>query len=297
CAPYHESRTRPPVGTHIVGSESNAVSFFNSVLGARTNKYGDLLDVSAAVIGKVPLAGLHTDEGRLATHELRIELDDTTITDASLPHLLGIVMGRAVGSAVPVITGLDAATEDDLKAIAAAGATSGAVEMFHVAGITPEAPTLSDATGGRPVDAVTIVDDAALAAARALLSTTSGDRVDAVCLGTPHFSIEEFTALRSALDGRRVHDDVRLVVTTSRAIDHELRLRGWRREFDELGVEVVLDTCTYYPPQPDGVRGNVMTNSAKWAYYAPGMLSVEVAFGSLAACVEAAISGRRGGPT
>lgn len=296
CAPYHEARARPTVGTQIVGSESNAVSFFNSVLGARTNKYGDLLDVCAAIIGKVPLAGLHTDEGRLATHELRLELTDDELADPSLPHLLGIIMGRAVGTAVPVLTGLSSATEDALKAIAAAAATSGAVEMFHAVGVTPEAPTFADATGGRPVDRVTVVDREALAEARTLLTTTDSEHIDSVCLGTPHFSIDEFGALREALAGRQVHDDVRLVVTTSRAIDHELGLRGWRAELDELGVEVVLDTCTYYPPQPSGVRGTVMTNSAKWAYYAPGMLPIDVVFGGLQACANAAVTGQIGGP-
>ena len=286
----------PTVGTQIVGSESNAVSFFNSVLGARTNKYGDLLDVCAAIIGKVPLAGLHTDEGRLATHELRLELTDDELADPSLPHLLGIIMGRAVGTAVPVLTGLPSATEDALKAIAAAAATSGAVEMFHAVGVTPEAPTFADATGGRPVDRVTVVDREALAEARTLLTTTDSEQIDSVCLGTPHFSIDEFGALREALAGRQVHDDVRLVVTTSRAIDHELGLRGWRAELDELGVEVVLDTCTYYPPQPSGVRGTVMTNSAKWAYYAPGMLPIDVVFGGLQACANAAVTGQIGGP-
>lgn len=296
CAPYHEARTRPTVGTQIVGSESNAVSFFNSVLGARTNKYGDLLDVCAAIIGKVPLAGLHTDEGRLATHELRLELTDGELADPSLPHLLGIIMGRAVGTAVPVLTGLPSVEEDALKAIAAAAATSGAVEMFHAVGVTPEAPTFADATGGRPVDRVTVVDREALAKARTLLTTTDSEQIDSVCLGTPHFSIDEFGALREALAGRQVHDDVRLVVTTSRAIDHELGLRGWRAELDELGVEVVLDTCTYYPPQPSGVRGTVMTNSAKWAYYAPGMLPIDVVFGGLQACANAAVTGQIGGP-
>ena len=296
CAPYHEARTRPTVGTQIVGSESNAVSFFNSVLGARTIKYGDLLDVCAAIIGKVPLAGLHTDEGRLATHELRLELTDGELADPSLPHLLGIIMCRAVGTAVPVLTGLPSATEDALKAIAAAAATSGAVEMFHAVGVTPEAPTFADATGGRPVDRVTVVDREALAEARTLLTTTDSEQIDSVCLGTPHFSIDEFGALREALAGRHVHDDVCLVVTTSRAIDHELGLRGWRAELDELGVEVVLDTCTYYPPQPSGVRGTVMTNSAKWAYYAPGMLPIDVVFGGLQACADAAVTGQIGGP-
>ena len=296
CAPYHEARTRPTVGTQIVGSESNAVSFFNSVLGARTNKYGDLLDVCAAIIGKVPLAGLHTDEGRLATHELRLELTDGELADPSLPHLLGIIMGRAVGTAIPVLTGLPSVEEDALKAIAAAAATSGAVEMFHAVGVTPEAPTFADATSGRPVDRVTVVDREALAKARTLLTTTDSEQIDSVCLGTPHFSIDEFGALREALAGRQVHDDVRLVVTTSRAIDHELGLRGWRAELDELGVEVVLDTCTYYPPQPSGVRGTVMTNSAKWAYYAPGMLPIDVVFGGLQACANAAVTGQIGGP-
>ena len=296
CAPYHEARTRPTVGTQIVGSESNAVSFFNSVLGARTNKYGDLLDVCAAIIGKVPLAGLHTDEGRLATHELRLELTDGELADPSLPHLLGIIMGRAVGTAVPVLTGLPSVEEDALKAIAAAAATSGAVEMFHAVGVTPEAPTFADATSGRPVDRVTVVDREALAKARTLLTTTDSEQIDSVCLGTPHFSIDEFGALREALAGRQVHDNVRLVVTTSRAIDHELGLRGWRAELDELGVEVVLDTCTYYPPQPSGVRGTVMTNSAKWAYYAPGMLPIDVVFGGLQACANAAVTGQIGGP-
>ena len=296
CAPYHEARTRPTVGTQIVGSESNAVSFFNSVLGARTNKHGDLLDVCAAIIGKVPLAGLHTDEGRLATHELRLELTDGELADPSLPHLLGIIMGRAVGTAVPVLTGLPSVEEDALKAIAAAAATSGAVEMFHAVGVTPEAPTFADATGGRPVDRVTVVDREALAKARTLLTTTDSEQIDSVCLGTPHFSIDEFGALREALAGRQVHDDVRLVVTTSRAIDHELGMRGWRAELDELGVEVVLDTCTYYPPQPSGVRGTVMTNSAKWAYYAPGMLPIDVVFGGLQACANAAVTGQIGGP-
>jgi predicted aconitase len=168
--------------------------------------------------------------------------------------------------------------------------------MFHAVGITPEAPTFADATGGRPVDRVTVVDREALAEVRTLLTTTESEQIDSVCLGTPHFSIDEFGALREALAGRHVHDDVRLVVTTSRAIDQELGLRGWRAELDELGVEFGLDTCTYYPPQPSGVRGTVMTNSAKWAYYAPGMLPIDVVFDGLQACADAAVTGQIGGP-
>lgn len=290
CAPYQHDEGRPRFGQQIVGSESNAVSFFNSALGARTNKYGDMLDVSAAIVGRVPYSGLHTDEGRLGTHVFQVDLADTAYGDPVLPHVLGIVLGQQAGTSVPVVAGLPTATEDDLKAIAAAAATSGAVEMFHVVGLTPEAPTLADATGGRDTK-TTRVDMTVLDEALKTLSATTSGPLDAVCLGTPHFSITEFAALRDALGDRRVDPSVNLVVTTSRAVRTELQIRGWEEGLVNAGVQLVLDTCTYYPPQAVGVTGTVMTNSAKWAYYAPGMLEVDVAFGGLADCVESAIEG------
>jgi len=291
CAPYQHDEARPAFGQHIVGSESNAVSFFNSVLGARTNKYGDMLDISAALVGRVPLAGLHTDEERVGTHVFRLDdLSDGTLADPTLPHVLGIILGRQAGTAIPVIDGLPAATEDELKAIAAAGATAGSVEMFHVVGITPEASTLAEALGGAPAQIETRVDEAMVAETRSSLSTRAG-RLNAVCLGTPHFSVEEFRELVEALGGRRVHPDVTMLVTTSRAVAAEITLRGWHDQLVDAGVQIVLDTCTYYTPRPAGVEGLVMTNSAKWAYYAPGILDVDVAFGSLHDCVWAAIEG------
>ena len=291
CAPYQQPEGRPAFGTHIAGSESNAVSFFNSVLGARTNKYGDLLDIAAGITGSVPLTGLHTDEGRLATQVFRVDVSDQLRADAALPHLLGIILGQEAGTAIPVLDGLGPMTEDELKAIAAAGATSGAVGMFHVVGVTPEAQTLSDALGGRAPGRDVEIDDAWIERTRARLSAVENGPLDAVCLGTPHFSIDEFGDLLERLDGRRAHDDLAFLVTTSRAVDHELRLRGWRERLLEAGVTIILDTCTYYTPVTDGVTGTVMTNSAKWAYYAPGILGVDIAFGSLSACVESAVAG------
>lgn len=291
CAPYQQADGRPIFGQQIVGSESNAVSFFNSALGARTNKYGDMLDVSAAIVGRVPLAGLHTDEGRAGTHVFTLDLPDEVFDDPTLPHLLGIVVGQRAGSAVPVIDGLPNATEDDLKAIAAAAATSGSVEMFHVVGLTPEAPTLDDATGSRKPKETTRLDVEVLNATRVELSSATSTQLDAVCLGTPHFSITEFEQLRDALRGRTVHPSIDLVVTTSRAVRSELQLRGWVDELTSAGVQLVLDTCSYYPPRGLGIAGTVMTNSAKWAYYAPGMLDVQVAFGSLHDCVESSVVG------
>ncbi len=291
CAPYHDSECRPGLGQHIVGSESNAVSFFNSVLGARTNKYGDVIDMAGAIIGEVPKAGLHTDEGRLATHLFRVELPDAWSSDRSLPHLLGIIVGRQTGSHVPVIDGWEPRDETDLKAVAAAGASSGGVGLFHVVGATPEAATLTDATGGRQVQRKTTIDASAIERAGSALSTGRTGPVSAVCLGTPHFSIDEFGDLLETLGDRRAASHVRVIVTTSRAVAAELGLRGWARRLEDAGIDVVTDTCSYYRPRPTGVDGLVVTNSAKWAYYAPGMLDVDVAFTDLRGAVDAAVTG------
>ncbi len=288
CAPYQQPDGRPGFGQHVAASESNAVSFFNSVLGARTNKYGDFLDVSAAIVGAVPFAGLHTDSGRLATHLFRLQLPDSASDaergDAALAHLVGIIVGRLTGNRVPVIDGMGSLDEDQLKAVAAAAASSGSVAMFHVVGVTPEA-----ATGGRTPARRTVIDTGMLADTRAALQTRSSGSLSAVCLGTPHFSTGEFGELLRLFDGRSTR--VQMLVTTSRAVLAEIKALGWAQQLDDAGVGVICDTCTYYPPAPTGVSGLVMTNSAKWAYYAPGTLGVEVAFGSLRACVESAVCG------
>ncbi len=296
CAPYQQPEGRAQFGQHVVGSESNAVGFTNSVLGARTNKYGDLLDISAAMVGRVPYTGLHTDDGRRATHLFDLSsLGLEPMADPNLPHLLGVVLGRSVESRVGVFVGFDAATEDELKALAAGAAAAGGVGMFHVVGVTPEAPTLNAATQGAEVTHHTTVTAAHLADAAALLTTataTGDEPLRAVCLGTPHFSIDEFIETIDRLDGRRVHDSVDMIITTNRAVAAELRLRRIDTTLADANVTVVLDTCTYYPPRPTGIDGLTLTNSAKWAYYAQGLLDVPIGFTSLELCVESAIAGR-----
>jgi predicted aconitase len=295
CAPYQQPEGRPAFGTHVVGSESNAVGFTNSVLGARTNKYGDLLDISAAMVGRVPLAGLHTDAGRRATHVFDVSgLSASELADPNLPHLLGVILGRTVGTGIGAIDGLAAATEDELKAIAAGAAAAGGVDLFHVVGITPEASTLDAATQGAEPEKRTAVGSTDLQEAAALLTTATVDEpLAAVCLGTPHFSVTEFEEAASLLNNRHVADGVTMMITTSRAVAAELGLRGLDTALTDAGVQIVLDTCTYYPPHPTGVDGLTMTNSAKWAYYGQGMLGVPIAFATLEQCVESAIAGRR----
>jgi predicted aconitase len=289
CAPY-QLPGRPKVGEHIVVGESNAVVFYNSVIGARTNKYGDYLDVACALIGKAPFAGLHTDEGRRAqllfhTSDIPAELKRQDI----FFHLLGHHIGRVAGRRVAAIEGLNApAREDDLKALSAAAASAGGVELWHGVGVTPECPNLEAVFAGGEIHDVTMAD---LAKARADLTTTRDGPLAMVALGTPHFSFTEFAELVRLLDGRKIAKGLTCLVSTSRAVRELAAAKGWIASLEASGIEIIVDTCTYYSPAVRGAKGRVMTNAAKWAYYAPGMIGVEVCFGSLAECVESAVKG------
>ena len=292
CAPYQLAQ-RPGLGEHVAWAESNAIVFANSVLGARTARYGDFLDISAALTGRAPCSGLHLTAARRARVVVdlggvpeRLLAEDTTYA------LLGHVVGQRVGSLVAVVTGAPPLGEDRLKALGAAAASSGAVAMFHVVGSTPEAPTLAAALQGHPPDRVETVTADDLLAARRELSTGTGRPFVGVNLGTPHFSVAEFAQLRALLAGRRTSDGVEVYVSTGRDVLAEVDRRGWRAELEQAGVAMVVDTCTYITPVLRALDGLVLTNSGKWAYYAPGNLGVDVALATLSECVESAVAGR-----
>ena len=292
CAPY-QLPGRPGLGAHIVGSESNAVSFYNSVIGARTNMYGDYLDVCAAITGRVPFSKLHRDEARAA----RILFDVANIparirNDDLFYHLLGYVIGRSCGNLVPAIVGLPSScAEDDLKALSAAGSSAGSVPLFHAIGITPEAATLEIAFQGRQPQQVIELSVGDLQQARSDLGNNSDQALTGIALGTPHFSYTEFERLVSLLDGRSIHPGLVFYLTTSRHVFEQAQGHGWAQSLQQAGIKIITDTCTYFSPVINGLQGKVMTNSAKWAYYAPGMLPVDVLIGSLRECVESAVSG------
>jgi hypothetical protein len=287
CAPYQLS-DRPAFGEHIAWAESNAIAFANSVLGARTNRYGDFIDICAAITGRVPDVGLHTDDARRATIIVGLDgLPDDLITSDALYPVLGHWLGRRVGSEVPVIDGLPAdVPEDRLKALGAAAASSGAVALFHVVGRTPEAPTLEAIATAR-AERLT-VDLEQLRAARDELSTVApGAKLAAVSVGTPHASAAELLELADLVE--ETPPKIPLFVNTGR---DQLESIGARAEdLLAVGVSVVTDTCTYITPIIRGVTGAVMTDSGKWAWYAPGNLGLDVAIGSLRECVQSASKG------
>jgi predicted aconitase len=295
CAPYQLADARPEFGEQVAWGESNAIAFCNSVLGARTNRYGDFIDVAAAITGRVPYAGLHRTEARRATLVLRLAADvPAALRDADvLAPVLGIVLGRRAGSAVAVIDGLPPGqSEDRLKALGAAAASSGSVAMFHVVGSTPEAATLDAALQHRAPDAVGLITLADLREARDRLSSGAGERLAAVSLGTPHASLDELERIGVMLGGRRVHPDVELLVSTARDTMAEAARRGITTRLREAGAELLVDTCSYLVPILRPTDGATMTDSGKWAWYAPGNVGARVVFGSTAECVRSAVAGR-----
>jgi predicted aconitase len=294
CAPYQLAE-RPGFGQHVAWAESNAIVFVNSVLGARCGRYGDFIDVCAAITGRAPNAGLHLTERRRGQLLFDVRgLPERLLGEDALYPLLGHVVGAESGSLVPVLDGLPAGVgEDRLKALGAAAASTGAVALVHVVGSTPEAPTLDDALQRRQPLRVVEVTPAMIGAARDALTTgPGGGRLAGVNVGTPHFSVEEFGELVALLAGRRVHPSVEFYANTGRHTLASLEARGWLAALEAAGVRLVVDTCTYVTPILRDTAGVVMTCSAKWAWYAPGNVGVQVAFGSLRECVESAVAGR-----
>jgi predicted aconitase len=292
CAPY-QLPVRPALGEHIAWAESNAIVFANSVLGARTDRYGDFVDICAALTGRVPYSGLHDPANRRGQVVFRVEaLDPGLLAEDTFYPVLGHYIGHETGSAIPVIAGLPADThEDRLKALGAAAASSGAVAMFHAVGVTPEAPDLAAALQNGDAIEV-IVEASALRSARDELSTAIEGPLIAVSLGTPHLSFAEFERLSALVDGVRFAAHIDVWASTGRDVLRAAREAGLLDTIEAAGVRVVTDTCTYITPILRRTDGIVMTDSAKWAWYAPGNLGVDTVFGSMAECIRSAAAGR-----
>ncbi|MGW7682802.1 aconitase X [Kribbella sp. NPDC054772] len=283
CAPY-QLPNRPAFGEHIAWAESNAIVFANSVLGARTDRYGDFLDVCAAITGRAPYAGLQTTEARRGTVVFDCRrLGDFLRSELAYP-LLGHHIGSVVGAEIPVLVGIpNDVGEDALKALGAAAASAGGVALFHVVGVTPEAPASVD---GLPVRVVSVET---LQRVRRELSAV-GTELDAVSVGTPHASYDECVRLAELVVGPPLK--VPFYLSTSRVTRDRLIADGVLRVLESAGVTVVVDTCTYVTAILSPDWKHVMTNSAKWAHYAPGNINVSAVLGSLTECVASARAGR-----
>ncbi len=293
CTPYQTSY-RPAFGAQIAWAESNAIVFANSVLGARTNRYGDFIDICAALTGRVPAAGLHLTENRRGQLLFQLQnIPDKLLAEDVFYPVLGYFLGQHSGDKIPVIEGLPPeVTEDQLKALGAAAASSGSAAMFHAIGVTPEAPTLAEALHHQPPEAVVPVTLADLRRTREQLSTAPDGRIQVVALGSPHYSPAEFAQLMPLLAQHPIHPDVEFIVCTNRIVLAELQKRGWLDELQQAGVRLVVDTCVVVAPITRSKGGVLMTNSGKFAHYSPGNIGLDVVYGSLEECVRSAVLGR-----
>jgi predicted aconitase/predicted aconitase with swiveling domain len=284
CAPYLLD-SAPGLGDVVAWAESNAVIYANSVLGARTAKHPDFLDLCIALTGRAPLAGVYLDAQRVARVVLDVEWPEGA--DAAVWPLLGLLAGRRAPDRIPLLRGLhDAApSRDDLKALCAAFGTTSAAPMLHIEGVTPEAGAAEDAE-------VRAISRADLATAWEAMNA-GPEAVDLVAFGSPHASLAECRAIVAEFAGRRRRDDVAAIVTAGRDVIAAARREGVWAQLENAGVRMLPDVCwcsisePLFPPE----ARTVMTNSGKYAHYGPGLSGRAVRFGALPDCVTAACEG------
>ena len=294
CTPYQVGNL-PVRGEHCAWMESSAVVYANSVLGARTNCEGGASTGAAALTGKIPYWGLHDPANRFATHVVRA---DTRVDSFQDWGMFGYFVGEVVQENRPAVIG-DLGQPDltDLKHFGAATATSGGVELYHLPGVTPEAPTLEAAFGRGAVPEPIVYGEAERRWVYETLNAQgSSTDVDFILLGCPHASLDQVAQLAYLLEGRRLADGVQLWVMTPRALRAMADRNGYTRTITRAGGHVLTDSCPAMSrAAPPGTKV-FATDSAKQAHYLPAILGIEAWFGTLEECVDAALTGRwRGG--
>jgi predicted aconitase len=281
CTPYLVGYV-PELGEHIAWAESSAVSYANSVLGARTNREGGPSALAAAIVGRTARYGLHLDENRQATVEVDVRCPVRSDSDLGA---LAYLVGRQVQNQVPYLRFRDwEFGTSALRGLGAAMAASGAVALYHIEGVTPEAKAGDVvAPGAKRLT----VDD--LSSAYLALDAQAED-IDLVSLGCPHSSLADLEKLADRLDGRRIK--AALWVTTARATREAAEAAGLVAQIEAAGGQVVADTCMVVAPVAElGFRA-MATNSAKMAHYAPTHSGLAVRFGSIDQCIAAAVEGK-----
>ncbi|MBN2734182.1 MAG: aconitase X catalytic domain-containing protein [Methanomicrobiaceae archaeon] len=271
CTPYYLSNTN--YGDHLAWSESSAVSYANSVLGARTNREGGPSALAAAMIGKTPNYGLHLFKNRMP--EITIEIEKGEGKHSSHFGAIGYLAGKAAGNKIPFLTNIRP-SRDQLKALGAAMAASGAVALYHVKGITPETklPTFAE----EPSEKIIIEQSE-------IESIFSDITVDAVAVGCPHCSPDELARLSSLLEGKKVNKTFFVFVAKgvkNSNLEYVMKI-------EKSGAKVVEDTCIVVSPAMDKFD-TVMVDSGKAFSYVPNMCGCNVRIGTLEECVDEATS-------
>lgn len=276
CTPYQIYEGLAGPGDHLAWSESSAVSYANSVIGARTNREGGPSALAAALVGKTALYGYHLDENRMPTHLVEVQAD----LHGSDYGALGYLVGEKVKDGVPIfrLRSDPRPGKDDLKALGASMAASGSVALYYVEDVTAAPPAW------RALEKISLerkdIDD--------VYSANPGEGASIIALGCPHCSAAELESIARLLKGQTV--EKKMWVCTARKIADENP--DLVRAIEESGARVFCDTCMVVSPGAEG-KEKMMVNSGKALVYLPGLAGVKAGFGSLEECVNVALGRRR----
>jgi hypothetical protein len=288
CTPYLVGNA-PLKGEICAWTESSAVVYANSVLGARTTRHGMESSLAAALLGVTPEFGELLDENRRAELQVDVAVDLGSPADYGA---LGFYASAVAESRIPVFTGIEHLSAEEAKQVSASlPYAESAISMFHVAGITPEAPDLDTACGGRPPRVRKPFTGSELRETyQAMTNLSKGDDVDTVILGCPFASLWEIQQIAEHLAGRRIADNVQLWLATSYQTAAESERLGYAELIRQSGGRVMYDAC----PGSAAILGSrkVVTNSFKQAHHALTVLGSRTAVASTEACIEAARTGR-----
>jgi hypothetical protein len=278
CTPYLIGYL-PKFGEHIAWGESSAIAFANSVIGARTNREGGPSALAAAIVGRTACYGFHLNENRKADFVFNVNCE---VKDFSDFGALGNMIGKAVKNKVPYIIGLKDSNQDNLKVLGASMAASGAVALFHIDKITPEAKMKNMINDSAEKITIESLEDGY----NSLNSNVN--EIDFVSIGCPHASVEELKKVAELVKGKKIKTE--LWITTSKYTNE--KAKEYVKIIEQSGGKVVNDTCLVVAPIEEFGFKNLATNSGKAAFYAPSYSKLNVRFGSLEKCINAAITGR-----
>lgn len=286
CTPYLYGFV-PSFGEHVAWAESSAVMFSNSILGARDNREGGPSALAAALVGGTPDYGMHRKENRYGDVLYKITVPLKSYTDFGA---LGIYVGKQINARIPVFENLGAPTMPEKICLCCALATVSNSSMFHAIGVTPEAPDLDTAFGGKKYETIEF-GKKELEEGYHKLQSGKNRNVDYVAIGCPHATLEEIRALAELLDGKKINDGVKFLIHTNVQTKAIAKQLGYFDIIEKSGTIITQDFCTSLgDPEDFGVKVMV-TNSARAAFYGPHNNGFDVWFANADKCVEAAIKG------
>lgn len=274
CVPYRIYPYAVRKGDHLAWSESSAISYANSVIGARTNREGGPSALAAALVGKTPLYGYHLDENRVPTLSVAVDAD----LKGSDYGALGFLVGRIVSDGVPIFRLKNRPSTDELKSLGAAMAASGSVALYYVEDITPPPPMREKSIEEMAVEPKDI---------REVYEKYSPDDVEIIALGCPHCSAAELSRIADMLDGKKAVKE--LWICTARKIAEACP--DIVSKIERSGAKVICDTCMVVSPASERYN-KMMTDSGKALAYIPGLCGIKACFGSTSDCIREATGGR-----